>query len=141
MSGENVAYTQNGVLKLEKVNKPIENVNFAVDIQKQGNNLFENNKKVHSLLLKNVLDCDKIVGNLVLRQRISGDTIRLKNKNCTKTLKKLFCEYKIPLEERENLPVIADDEGVVWIHKIGVSERCAADSDSKNVYIINVNKI
>ena len=141
LSGKNVAYIKNNVLKLEKANKPIEKVDFTVDIQKHSNNLFENNKKVHNLLLKNVLDCDKIVGNLVLRQRISGDTIRLKNKNCTKTLKKLFCEYKIPLDERENLPVLADDNGVVWIYKIGVAERVAADESSNNIYIITVEKI
>ena len=87
-----------------------------------------------------MLDCDKIVGQLILRTRESGDTIRLKNKNCTKTLKKLFCEYKIPLEERENLPVLADNDGVVWIHKIGVAERVAADQDSKQIYIINTRK-
>ena len=87
------------------------------------------------------MDCDKIVGSLVLRQRISGDTIRLKNKNCTKTLKKLFCEYKIPLDERENLPVLADDNGVVWIYKIGVAERVAADESSNNIYLITVEKI
>ncbi len=141
ISGENVAYKNNSILKLEKVNKPIENIDFKVDIQKQSNNLFENNKKVHNLLLKNVLDCDKIVGQLVLRSRQSGDKIRLKNKNCTKTLKKLFCEYKIPLELRKNLPVLADSEGVVWIYEIGVAERVAADECSKNIYKITVEQI
>ncbi len=133
------ATIKNGFLKIDNAKKSFENVKFNVEITKCDNNFFEKNKKIHNLLLKNILDCDKIVGKLVLRSRQSGDTVRLKNKNCTKTLKKLFCEYKIPLEERENLPVLCDDCGIVWIHKIGVAERCAADSSSTQTYKITVN--
>ena len=135
-----VAFVDAGFLKIDNAKKQVQNVTFSVDIKQSANDLFNDNKKVHNLLLKNVLDCDKIVGQLILRTRESGDTIRLKNKNCTKTLKKLFCEYKIPLEERENLPVLVDDDGVVWIHKIGVAERVAADKDSKQIYILNTKK-
>lgn len=138
---EKVAYITNDILKFDNVNEPIENKKFNVQIIKKNNDLFKNDKKVHNLLLKNILDCDKIVGRLVLRTRQSGDTIRLKNKNCTKTLKKLFCEYKVPLDERENLPVLCDEEGVVWVHKIGVAERSAADENSADIYKITVDKI
>lgn len=132
------AAVQNEILKICSENT--EKVTFDVKIEQKDNDLFQNNKKIHNLLLKNILDCDKIVGELVLRNRSAGDTIRLKNKNCTKTLKKLFCEYKIPLEERSVLPVLCDDKGVVWIHTIGVAERCAADKNSKRIYSINVKK-
>lgn len=140
LAGDMCAVCSDGILKLESAKKNPTNVTFSVDITKCDNDLFKNCEKVHNLLLKNVLDCDKIVGKLVLRQRLTGDTIRLKNKNCTKTLKKLFCEYKIPTDERNAWPVLSDDLGVVWIHKIGVSERCAADINSKRIYKINVNK-
>ncbi|MDO4608183.1 MAG: tRNA lysidine(34) synthetase TilS [Clostridia bacterium] len=132
------AISKNGVLIFESAQKQTENINFTVDIQKTDNDLFENCQKVHNLLLKNILDCDKIVGQLVLRQRLSGDAIRLKNKNCTKTLKKLFCEYKIPVAQRTSWPILADDDGIVWIYKIGVADRCAADKDSKKIYKISV---
>lgn len=140
LSQDMAAFIKDGFLKIDNAKREIANSSFAVDIKQSDNNLFNDNKKVHNLLLKNVLDCDKIMGQLNLRTRESGDTIRLKNKNCTKTLKKLFCEYKIPLEERENLPVLADRDGVVWVHKIGVAERVAADQDSKRIYIINTRK-
>ncbi len=140
LSGDMTAYYDNGILKIASAKKAYSNVTYSVDITKQNNDLFENCEKVHNLLLKNILDCDKIVGQLVLRNRESGDTVRLKNKNCTKTLKKLFCEYKIPLGERNVWPVLADDFGIVWIHKIGVAERCAADCNSQTIYKINVEK-
>ncbi len=131
----------NSVLNVCDNTVVVQNVEFSVDITQTTNDLFKENKKVHNLLLKNILDCDKIVGKLTLRTRQSGDSVRLKNKNCTKTLKKLFCEYKIPLEERENLPVLCDDQGIVWVHKIGVAERSAADVNSTNIYKIDVKKL
>ncbi len=134
------AVAKNGVLAFETAKKQIETDKYTVDIQKTDNNLFENCQKVHNLLLKNVLDCDKIVGKLVQTERKSGDTICLKNKNCTKTLKKLFCEYKIPVQSRASWPILADDNGIVWIYKIGVAERCAADQNSKKIFKISVNK-
>lgn len=135
------AIARDGILTITDSNERHKNVEFSVDITKTDNDLFGKNQKVHNLLLKNILDCDKIVGELVLRTRQSGDSVRLKNKNGTKTLKKLFCEYKIPLEERENLPVLCDDQGIVWIHKIGVAERSAADKESASLYKITVKKI
>jgi tRNA(Ile)-lysidine synthetase-like protein len=63
--------------------------------------------------------------------------LRLSHKNGTKTLKKLYTEYSIPLNDRENLPVIADDEGVVWVCGIGVAERCVVTKDTKNIIKID----
>ena len=77
---------------------------------------------------------------MIQSKRAVGDKLRLKNKNCTKTLKKLFCEYSVPAAERDVWPVLRDDEGIVWVHKIGVAERCAADKTSKEIYKINVTK-
>lgn len=141
LSQKKYAIVSDGILKIENAQNEPTSTNFKVEFEKANNDLFKNSQKVHNLLLKNTLDCDKIVGQLLLRERKAGDTIRLKNKNCTKTLKKLYCEYKIPLNERDTWPVLADDKGVVWIHKIGVAERAAADSVSKNIYKINVQKI
>lgn len=140
LSGDMTAAYNNGILKFAPAKNQPTNTAFTVDITRCDNYFFENHQNVHNLFLKNILDCDKIVGKLVVRNRVVGDTIRLKNKNCTKTLKKLFCEYKIPVQEREVWPVLADDLGIVWIHKIGVAERCAADLHSQTIYKINVNK-
>ena len=103
---------------------------FKVKITKTDN--------VNNLFSNNMLDCDKIVGELVVRTRLEGDKIRLKNRGITKSLKKLFTECKTPLNIRNTLPVIADDEGVVWVHSIGVCQRCAVSPDTKSAYIIDV---
>lgn len=56
-------------------------------------------------------------GNLVLRSRKYGDTMRLPGG--TKSLKKLFIDRKIPALTRMRIPVIADDRGVLWVYGIG----------------------
>ncbi len=96
-------------------------------------------KFVNNLFSNDMLDCDKIIGKLTVRTKLEGDSIRLQNRGCTKTLKKLYCECKIPLNVRNSLPVIADQKGVVWVHNIGVASRCAVSKTTKNIIKIEVN--
>lgn len=58
------------------------------------------------------------VGDLCLRSRTAGDEIRLNAG--TKTLKKLFIDRKIPAAQREQIPVLADDLGVIGVYGIGI---------------------
>lgn len=99
-------------------------------------------EKVNNLFLKNTIDYDKINGSLVVRTRLASDEIRLKGRNCTKSLKKLFNELKIPTELRDVIPVAADDIGVVWIYGIGVSERVAVDQNTTETieFAVHVNQ-
>lgn len=59
----------------------------------------------------------RVRGTLILRSRAEGDTIKLPGG--TKTLKKLFIDRKIPAHERNRIPVLADDLGVVAVMGIG----------------------
>ena len=58
-----------------------------------------------------------IQGELILRSRAEGDIIKLPGG--TKTLKKLFIDRKIPAHQRDRIPVLADDRGVVAVMGIG----------------------
>ncbi len=95
-------------------------------------------KNVNNLFANNLMDCDKIIGKPIVRTRKEGDKIRLYGCGYTKTLKKLFCEYKIPLNVRENLPVIADDEGVIWVYNIGVAQRVAVSGSTEKMFKIEI---
>ncbi|MDD6479043.1 MAG: tRNA lysidine(34) synthetase TilS [Oscillospiraceae bacterium] len=117
----------------------LSNKEYKVEVLPIEKSEFLSSKKINNLLLKNYLDCDRIIGKLEIRTKLSGDTIKLKNKNGTKTLTKLYNEYRIPLTERKTLPVLCDDEGVVWVYKIGVAERCAADENSKSILKISIS--
>lgn len=68
----------------------------------------------------------KVSGQMVLRSRQAGDTMRLHGG--TKELKKLFIDRKIPASERPCIPVIADDAGVLGVYGIGANlDRAGGD--------------
>lgn len=59
------------------------------------------------------------VGQLRIRSRLSGDSIRLSGG--TKSLKKLMIDRKIPAAQRSRTAVLADDRGVIAVAGIGVN--------------------
>ena len=65
-------------------------------------------------------------GDMVVRSRRSGDTIRLSGGS--KSLKKLFIDRKIPASQRCNIAVVADDMGVLAVEGFGYNlDRMAGD--------------
>ncbi len=83
-------------------------------------------------------DYDKIDGEIGIRQRKEGDTIRPSGRNCTKSLKKLFNELKIPAEKRNTIPVIFDSRGVLGVLGYCIDERAVVSDASENVLLIKV---
>ena len=58
-------------------------------------------------------------GTLWLRSRESGDEMRLAGGS--KSLKKLFIDRKIPASQRPEIPVLADEQGVLGVYGIGAN--------------------
>ena len=65
-------------------------------------------------------------GQIVLRSRQTGDTIRLSGGS--RSLKKLFIDRKIPAARRDRIPVITDEAGILGIYGIGVNLDRKAES-------------
>ena len=95
-------------------------------------------QNVYKELVLSTFDCDKIKGKLILRNRHEGDRITLPLRKVTKSLKKLFNEMKILPEERDNILILADDENVVWVEKIGVDMKFLPDKNTKHFVNIEV---
>lgn len=75
------------------------------------------------------------VGPIQIRSRSSGDAIRLPGGS--KSIKKLFIDRKIPAAQRSQIPVIADDQGILGVYGIGVNyERAAKELPAVTVHII-----
>ena len=83
-------------------------------------------------------DCDKIVGSVRVRGRREGDKISPANRNCTKSLKKLYNELEIPAESRGIIPVIEDDNGVIGVYGYCVDERVKADANTEKYLAVSV---
>lgn len=93
-------------------------------------------KKIHHLVLDNLIDCDKINGKIFIRTRRSGDNFTFYNRKVTKTLKKLFNETAVPVEKRSSVPVICDDTGVVWVYGFGTNARCRVTAESFDIITV-----
>ena len=65
-------------------------------------------------------------GKLVARCRCSGDAMKLSGG--TKSVKKLFIDRKIPVNQRLQIPVVADDAGLLGVYGVGVDQTRAADT-------------
>lgn len=81
-------------------------------------------------------DCFTVlpVGPIWVRPRAAGDTLRLSGGS--KTLKKLFIDRKIPAAQRPQIPVIADDGGILGAGYIGVNlDRAAAGLPAVQIHI------
>lgn len=83
-------------------------------------------------------DYDKINGELEIRERDEGDEITLANRNVTKSLKKLYNELKIPVEDRDDIPVICDEKGIIGIYGYCCDERVKIDNTTNSVMLLQI---
>ena len=125
--GQSQTITQNYKIKLEYGINIIEGTDFAVcvcsgecqtalNIDGQTYNLYS------SALVKNVA-----ISSLYARSRREGDTVYC-NK-MTKKLKKLMCDKKVPITDRDSLPIITEQDEIIYIPLCAVCDRVLAKKD------------
>ncbi len=87
------------------------------------------------------VDGGKIPQNAVFRFRENGDEIT-RFGGGTKTLKKFFNEEKVPVTEREYLPMIAQADGkeVYAVCGVEISEKVKVDENSAKVLYIAIQR-
>lgn len=83
-------------------------------------------------------DCDKIVGNIIVRAKQAGDRIKPAGRNVSKTLKKLFNESAYPIEKRDKKIVVCDDLGIVGVIGLCADERVKVDCNTAKILTIKL---
>jgi tRNA(Ile)-lysidine synthase len=75
--------------------------------------------------LEAYLDFDKIKGALQVRRRRTGDRFAPLGLKGTKKLQDFFVDAKIPVEERDRLPLICDERSILWVvgHRVSQEHR------------------
>lgn len=133
---DNILAVSDGKIKEEYFEFPLKDGRFlsktgkTYNVQTLDTNQIKTVHKVYKKLFDISLDCGKICGSIVVRQRKSGDKIKLKDNMYTKKVKKLLCENEIPLQERQKLFVIADDAGVIALEGFGIDVRVKCDENT-----------
>lgn len=132
LTGNTFILSRKNMLTIENIAPERDDICFEMV---HGENLFRNRKVI--VTKKSIsdfsgapsIDPDKIVGTAVIRNRRSGDKIKLYGKPFTSTVKKLLSE-STKVSERDNILFIADDLGPIYIEGIGIAARTAVTSSS-----------
>ncbi|MCR5207614.1 MAG: tRNA lysidine(34) synthetase TilS [Eubacterium sp.] len=86
-----------------------------------------------------ICDASKLCGALSVRSRQEGDRISPSGRNCSKSLKKLMNEFKIPGEKRSRVPVVCDEKGIIGLYSYAVDERVKTDSNTEAYCLLKIS--
>lgn len=138
ISNNHFVVCEKGSLRYAKMNRTVDFDSINVNKKIITNEEFLTNCKLWRKEFDFYCDCDKINGNIYIRARKSGDTVSPAGRKCTKTLKKLFNELGINIENRASVPVICDESGVIGVYGYCVDERVKIDSSTKNILLLKI---
>lgn len=88
-------------------------------------------QNIYKLLINATLNFATIEGTVTARNRRAGD--RILSGGMHRSVKKLFCDRKVPQAERSCTPVICDDHGILWIPALNLFRDDAVGVGSPNV--------
>ncbi|HID96495.1 MAG TPA: tRNA lysidine(34) synthetase TilS [Candidatus Latescibacteria bacterium] len=87
------------------------------------------------------LDLNSIKGGIAVRSRCTGDVIQpLGMKGHTKKVKDLLIDRKIPRILRDEIPLLVDQEKVLWVVGVEINELCRVTLESKQVLKIQFER-
>ena len=84
--------------------------------------------------------CANICGKLTVASRAAGDSLVLRRRGGTRSVSKLLGEARIPLSQRDGIPVVRDEAGVLAVYGVGQSER-AFPAPEEEFYQITISPI
>ena len=137
--GSIFAVSNKDLIRIADISKKSQTVKFKAEKITVCVNDFLNKCEFSAKQFDFYCDYDKIIGSVQVRCRQSEDSISPLGRSCTKTLKKLFNELQIPIEERSSVPVITDDKGVIGVYGYCTDKRVAVDGNTKTVLILKVS--
>jgi len=84
------------------------------------------------------LDADRVRLPLTVRRRAPGDRIRPRGGPGTRKVQDLLVDRKVPRASRDEVPIIVDGEGLVWVAGHAVADRAAASDRTRKVLRLRV---
>ena len=95
----------------------------------------EKSENVHKKSANELLDYDKIKGEMFLRPRQPGDRMQLPGRGFTSAVKKLI-QANLPPERRSTAYILADGEGVVCVRGVGCAVRVCPDEKTRRLLVL-----
>jgi len=108
---------------------------FKTEVKPIDNMVIDNSDRY-----KKYFDFDKISGSIYVRNRRDGDKFVPFGMEGSKKVKDYFIDEKIPRDERDRIPIIADDKNIIWIVGYRTSQLYRITENTKNVIMIQLVK-
>lgn len=89
---------------------------------------------------KKFFDIEKTGKKLYVRNRRPGDSFLPNGLNGTKKIKDFFSDLKIPTEERARIPILTNENDIIWVMGFRTSKKFLKDKNTKEVIILNYGK-
>lgn len=83
-----------------------------------------------------LIDLDKVIQPLVVRGRMPGDIIRIKGLSGSKKLKDFLIDLKIPVKKRDEIPILYDQQGIIWVG--GIRECSGYEVDESTTKYLSI---
>ncbi len=84
------------------------------------------------------IDYDLINGNIVVRNRLPGDSMIPCGMTGSKKIKDIFIDLKIPAEERDSKLIIADDDNILWLEGFRIHNSFKVSSSTNKILNISM---
>ena len=85
-------------------------------------------------------DYDKIKDTVLIRFRKQGDYLCIDKQGGTKKLKAFFIDEKVPRQERDVLPLLADGSHIMWVIGGRISEAYKVDENTRRILQIKLTE-
>ncbi len=95
-------------------------------------------QNIYKLLIKITINFATIEGTVIARSRRAGDRILCGKMH--RSVKKLYCDAHVPIADRPNSPLVCDENGILWIPRLGMVRDGAAADGSAQVRLFWLQK-
>lgn len=86
------------------------------------------------------LDAAAVRGALIVRSRKPGDRLRPLGLRGQKKLQDILVDAKVPRDERDGVPIVADEAGIVWVAGHCIAERARVTGKTKRVVRLRASR-
>ncbi|HID55672.1 TPA: tRNA lysidine(34) synthetase TilS [Candidatus Poribacteria bacterium] len=88
-----------------------------------------------------VLDLERLSSPLIVRNRRPGDRFRPLGMKGSKKLKDFLIERKVPIEERDKVPILISDGEIAWVVGYRVDERFKMRDETRRFAVIWIERL
>lgn len=104
---------------------------------------FEKNQEIPKNQCTKWFDCDKINKLVTVRTRRTGDFLSIRGDGAParQPLKRYMVNEKLPAEERDSVPLLADGAHILWVIGRRISEYYKVDRNTKRILQVQLKRL